>query len=395
MAIAGETSGDALAAELLQALPQALATRLPGLNPRCFGAGGDAMAGAGVELLIDLTRHSVIGIWEVVRRYHEFRGIFNRLLDAALERQPDLLLCVDYSGFNRRFAAALKQAARERDPGGQGWHPLVVQLVSPQVWASRPGRAQQLERDVDLLLSIFPFEKAWYARHTPRLAVEFVGHPMIDRHALALRQLKSTPAADRREILLLPGSRQAELRRHLPALLGAARLLLKDTGPVFRMVLPNEELLAVARETIDLVGVSVTTQIGGLAEALIKARLALASTGTVTMECALFGVPTVAMYKTSWPTYLIGKQVVNVRYLAMPNLLADEVVYPEFIQADATAENLAQSARELWCNAKRHRETQEKLARIIASLGGPGAAQRAAEAVAGLIQGRITAPTGK
>jgi lipid-A-disaccharide synthase len=169
MLIAGEASGDLLAAELVPALRARLvkAGAAPtadgqplrtALTPRFFGAGGPHMAKAGVELAFDLTAHSVIGFSEVLKKYFEFRRLFNQLLKLALDRQPDVIMGVDYGGFNLRFAQAIKRIVRRRRNEFNNWNPRFVQYVSPQVWASRPWRAYQLAADCDLLLSIFPFE---------------------------------------------------------------------------------------------------------------------------------------------------------------------------------------------------------------------------------------------
>ena len=374
MIIAGEPSGDLLAAELVKALQM----RRGGIHPRFFGAGGVKMAEAGVELAFDMTRHSVIGLWEVVKRYGTFKRLFDQLLALALERKPDALLCVDFSGFNRRFAAALRWEL-QLDKRGAGWRPRIVQFVSPQVWASRPGRARQMARDFDLLLSIFPFEKAWYAEHEPALRVEFVGHPMVDRF-----QKKSTfgKSGDQSVVLLLPGSRTGELKRHLPAMLAAARLMSQRGEWKFQMALPNETLVAQAREQLRVFPeLKVDVQAGGLSDALSRAAVAIASTGTVTMECAFFGVPTVTLYKTSWATYQIGKRIVKVSSLTMPNLLAGSAVFPEFIQDEATAENISRAALELLTDAGRREGIRKRLTQIVATLGGEGACSRAAQAI--------------
>lgn len=374
MIIAGEPSGDLLAAELVKALQ----LRRGGIHPRFFGAGGVTMAEAGVELAFDMTRHSVIGLWEVVKRYGTFKRLFDQLLALALERKPDALLCVDFSGFNRRFAAALRWEL-QLDNRFAGWRPRIVQFVSPQVWASRPGRARQMARDFDLLLSIFPFEKAWYAEHEPGLRVEFVGHPMVDR-------FQSNPTAgksgDRSVVLLLPGSRTGELKRHLPVMLAAARLMSQRGEWKFHMALPNETLVAQAREQLKFFPeLKVDVQAGGLSDALSRATVAIASTGTVTMECAFFGVPTVTLYKTSWGTYQIGKRIVKVNSLTMPNLLAGSAVFPEFIQDAATAENISRAALELLTDAGRREGIRKRLVQIVATLGGEGACSRAAQAI--------------
>ncbi|MSU33732.1 MAG: lipid-A-disaccharide synthase [Pedosphaera sp.] len=376
MLIAGEPSGDWLAADLVGTLRDQLGNR----PVRFYGAGGERMMAAGVELSLDLTRHSVIGLSEVLRNYAKFRRFFHMLLRQAIHEKPDVVIGIDFGGFNLRFAQAIRKAASKIPE----WSPRIIQYVSPQVWASRAGRAKTLETTHDLLLCILPFEPAWYAQHAPGLAVEFVGHPIVDRHSAESPTSSRTSAEGEAPrgnvVLLLPGSRAGELKRHLPVLLPAARRLREEAGATIRMVIPNEHLRAVA-ELIsgDLTGVDV--QVGGLENALRIATVAIASTGTVTLECAWFGVPTVALYKTSWTTYQIGRRIVQVRWLAMPNLLANDSVIPEFIQDEATADHLAQAALELLQDPNRRMQIQKQLRTVVASLGSPGAAVRASAAI--------------
>ena len=393
MLIAGEASGDLLGAELVSALREevALAAAQPtadvqplraSLAPRFFGAGGPRMAEAGVEIAVDMTAHAVIGLGDVLRKYSFFRRVKDQLLDLAIERQPDAVVCVDFSGFNRRFGHALKQHVRARAGWFHAWDPRLVQFVSPQVWASRPSRAEKMARDFDLLLSIFPFEKDWYAKRTPGFRVEFVGHPMVDRYGARTELSRNESEAPL--VVLLPGSRVGELKRHLPPMLGAWRQL-RSARPNLRarMVLPKEELIELARALGSVDGIDL--QLGDLPEALRAATVAIASTGTVTMECAWFGVPTVTLYKTSWSTYQVGKRIVTVPSLTMPNLLAGGTVFPEFVQHDATGENLARAAGELLDSPERRERIRARLAEVIATLGAPGAARRAARCIAELI----------
>ncbi len=366
MLIAGEASGDLLAAELVSALLAASKPSEDGrapssiLNlpssPTFFGAGGAKMAAAGVELAFDLTQHSVIGISDVLKNYFKFRRLFNQLLALAIERKPDVVIGVDYGGFNLRFGHAVKEYVRN-NPFSK-WNPKIVQFVSPQVWASRPGRANRLAADYDLLLSIFPFEKDWYAQRVPKLRVEFVGHPMIGRFTNDDLRLTSGLAS---------GASIANRKSQIPA----AKV---------KMVLPNPALVSLAKS----MGANLEIQIGELPFALAEADVAIASTGTVTMECAFFGVPTVTLYKTSWLTYQIARRIITVKSLTMPNLLAGETVYPEFIQDDATPEHLATAALELLQNPIRREIIKVQLAKIILSLGEPGAAKRAAAAILNL-----------
>lgn len=368
--VAGDPSGDLLAAGVVRAWRE----REPDI--RFTGAGGPQLAAAGMEVGTDLTHHAVIGLWEVVRRYWTFRRLFHRLLEECVAQRPSVLLCVDYGGFNLRFA----EAVRERSLSIPGWRPHIVQLVSPQVWASRPQRARTLEQTHDLLLSILPFEKAWYADHVPRLRVEHIGHPLVDR----LEGVDRTPLpSDPPELLLLPGSRTGELQRHLPVQFEAARRLRSRVS--VRLVLPAERLCGLARELGAGRDGMPEPQVGDLAGALRRASVAIASTGTVTLECAWFGVPTLAMYRTSWLTYQIGRRLITVRHLAMPNLLSDGAAMPEFIQEAATGEALA-AAAEVWLDQPMERlRVHEKLLETVRTLGTPGAGRRAAEILAALV----------
>jgi lipid-A-disaccharide synthase len=375
MLIAGETSGDLLASELVVALRQ------PCPAATFFGAGGPKMSAAGVELAFDLTQHSVIGLTDVLKNYFKFRRLFNQLLALALERRPDVIIGIDYGGFNLRFGHAIRQHLRNQYSESK-WQPKIVQFVSPQVWASRPGRAERLAADYDLLLSIFPFEKVWYAQRALPLRVDFVGHPMIGR-IQKLPAPSSTTAVARiaPQILLLPGSRRSELQRHLPPMLGAWNLIhQKIPAATVQMVLPNESL----RELAETLGARVPIQIGDLPAALLQADVALASTGTVTMECAFFGVPAVTLYKTSALTYEIARRIITVKSLTMPNLLAGEDVYPEFVQHAATAENISQAALKLLQDETRRKKIKSQLTAIISSLGEPGAPARAASSILSL-----------
>jgi lipid-A-disaccharide synthase len=400
MVVAGEASGDTLAAELVLALRQELILfqarptadvqpLFASLEPRFFGAGGPRMAAAGVELAVDMTAHTVFGLTDVLRRLGHFWRLRNRLRDLAIARQPDVIICVDFSGFNRRLARAVKDHVRAGAGTFHDWDPKIVQFVSPQVWASRPGRATAMSCDLDLLLSIFPFEQAWYAERVPQLRVEYVGHPMLDRYApVETSDLKSAAQDDsvpaRPEIVLLPGSRVKELKRHLPVIAGAARIIQASQPAAWRMVLPNAEFAESARASLPP-ELAVTVQAGGLARALARADLAIASSGTVTMECAYFGVPTVVLYKLSRAEFEVARRMVRVKHIAMPNLLAGETVFPEFIQQEATPAKVAAAALDLLKDAGRRGQVRARLVEVMASLGGGGAAGRAARAVLGLL----------
>jgi len=372
MIIAGEASGDTLGAELVRALRE----RGEFANAEVFGAGGPKLSAAGVELAFDLAAHAVVGIWEVLKNYGKFKEFFEQLLAMALERRPDVVVLIDYPGFNLRFAKAL----RERS-AGLNWRPKIVYYVSPQIWAWHESRIKQISRDIDLMLAIFPFEKGWYAERAPNFRVEFVGHPLIDRYATNVRPAINPQKS--RTVLLLPGSRVREVRKHLPVMVEAVGMMRQKEQFNCRMVLPSDRLRDLAAQVAPLDGIE--TRVGGLEEALRSATVAIASSGTVTMECAYFRVATVVLYKTSWSTHALGRRFIKVNYLAMPNLLANEQVYPEFIQHEATGANLAGAAGELLTNPTKRMEITAKLDHVIASLGGVGASHRAAKYISELL----------
>jgi lipid-A-disaccharide synthase len=372
MLMAGEASGDALGMELIEAM------RVEKGELDVFGAGGMQMKSAGVDVEIDLTEHAVVGIWEAVRHYGKFKRFFNRLLNLAMEKQPDAIVCIDNPGFNLRFVRAIRERSSKTD-----WRPKIIYYISPQLWAWHESRVHQIERDVDLLLSIFPFEKEWYSKRAPGFPVEFVGHPLCDRYPdmdFNDPQQMSMPP----KLLLLPGSRAKEVGRHLRVMVDAAKRI--DAVPL--IVLPNNSLVAQAKLHVPEIS-DWDIKVGGLPEALADSDLAIASSGTVTLECAWFRVPTVVLYKTSWITYFLGKLFLKVNHIAMPNLLAGREVFPEYIQRDASAENLAREADRFIHDSTRREQLCNQLGEIADSLGGKGAAERASKAVWRLVDDSI------
>ena len=387
MLVAGETSSDQLAAQLADELRAELGRRCE-FAPRIFGAGGPKMAAAGVEVCLDLVKHALIGI-PSPKQIAKFTGFRDQLFQLAMTRCPDVVIGVDSFALNGSLAEKIRTDSGRRQGAFFNWNPRLVQFVSPQVWASRPKRAQRLERTHDLLLSILPFEKEWYSRHAPKLHVNFVGNPLVDRFLGVDRNGGRQWVAGRVPlVLLLPGSRRSELKRHWPVLIEAAKQIHQSIPTRFRAVLPNETLLGVLNEispTVPGEGVEIERVVGGLSGSLSEAALAMASTGTVTVECAWFGVPTVAIYKTNWTTYQIGKRIVTVPFLSMPNLLAGKSVMPEFVQEDATPAAVAGAALALLSDHSQWEHSRAQLLETCATLGTPGACRRAACAISDLI----------
>ncbi len=383
--IAGEASGDTLGAELIEATQ----TEPGGDLIDFIGAGGPKMAAAGQHAELDLTEHAVVGIWEVLKNYGKFRQLFRQLLDLATRREPDAIVLIDYPGFNLRFAGAIRNYQTSGGGAFRDWQPKIICYVSPQLWAWREGRVHAIARDIDLMLSIFPFEKEWYAERVPEFPVQFVGHPLVDRFPLAKPDGKSVPLdpdlfTEEPTVVLLPGSRRREIDKHLPVMLEAAVIFSEKIKTHLRMVLPSDEMLELARRHIPT-DIKIDLQVGGLAKALGQASLAIASSGTVTMECAWFRVPTVVLYKTSPLTHALGRRLVKVPYLAMPNLLAGEELFPEFIQSAANADNLAEASLLLLRDKSQRTRILDGLDLVAAQLGESGAAARAARTVLGTL----------
>lgn len=384
---AGEASGDALAAELVETLQNDPEFHALAVDVSWFGAAGPRLQAAGVEPVFDLTRDAVVGLWEAGRRVLRFKSRLDLLCAEAELRRPHLVLVIDNSGFNLRLLEGLREAAERTRNSPREWRPRHVYFISPQVWASRSGRVRNMARTVDLLLSIFPFEKDWYGRHAPEIPVEFVGHPIVDRfpeereRTAPVRNISSAP-----QVLLLPGSRSGELARHLPVMNDAVgKIRSAFPGARFRLGVPDAAMAGMAAEGIAPEhGAQIESD--SLAEGLRWADLAVASSGTVTLECAWFGVPTLVMYKTSWLTYEVGRRLVKVPFLAMPNLLAGQAIFPEFIQAEATGAAIGRTAVDWLGNPEKRREIQDRLAALKPRLGPPGACRRAATAIVRLLR---------
>lgn len=390
MMIAGEPSGDFLGAQLVTALRQAWQEMITtGYGPTCwhsasepyfFGAGGPKMTEAGADVLLDMTSWSAVGLTDVILSYRRYKNAYNYLLSLATKIMPDLVICIDFSGFNLRFAKALRQLARQCLGPIRHWRPVVIQYVSPQLWASRPGRLRVLERYVDLVVSIFPFEKEWYRVHNAAVQVEYFGHPFSVRYGSPAEiRARRPPPNDASLVVLLPGSRKAEFQRHVPLLLQVWRLLKSELPGLSAVtVVPSQH----AQIYVSSMGArQIPVQVGGLSSILEKASLALACTGTVTLECAWHCVPAVTFYRTSWITYHLGKRLIRVSSLTMPNILSGETIYPEFIQHQATPERLAQTAIAILKNPVRQMEIQDRLEKIMMGLYNPDCLRQAANLI--------------
>ena len=376
MILAGEPSGDALAADLVSEIRRAIGKG--DLIPSFFGVGGPKLKDAGVDLLENMTRLTVFGLFDVARRFFHFKRIFRRVLEEAKQRQPKWIILVDYGGFNLRFAKAIRSWSDGKANLFANWRPRIVYYVPPQVWASREGRAAVLASTVDLVISIFPFEKDWYRRRFPNLPVKYVGDPMATRfrHFHSPANV-SALSGSLPQIALLPGSRPQEIRRHLPLMLEAFEKLRRRQKCQATVAAPHSDLM---QRFQTMLPSNVKLQIGNAAEVLQRSTVAIAASGAVTRECAYLRVPTVVIYKLPWLDYQIAKRAVKIRHIAMPNILAGETIFPELIQNAATPQAIAREAVRLLDSKERVRITAA-LERVTLSLGSPGASRQAAREI--------------
>ncbi len=363
--VAGEPSGDAHGAELIQAIKER--------NPkvRIIGVGGPRMASAGQEQLLDLSAHAVVGLVEVIKKYFMFSKFRDQILDLARRERPDAVVLIDCSGFNLRLTPALRRDL----PGTR-----IVYYISPQVWASRAGRVKAMKRDIDLMLAILPFEKAWYAKAAPGFNVQWVGHPVLDRISKV-----EVVGPNPNFVALLPGSRRTEVEKHLPVLWEAALLMGRNQpGLKFILLSPNESIQKYSLEMLSRLPAPNFTfeyNVGYAISHLSRCALAIVASGTASLECALVGIPQVVIYRVHPLTYAVGKRVVKVKFLSMVNVLAGEKVVPEFLQDELTPGAVAQDALDLLNNPQRRDTMKRRVGQVVATLGEPGASKRAADAI--------------
>jgi len=342
---AGEASGEHYGALLIEAIKQQLGAN--GQSAAFFGMGGDRMAAAGLERIVRSEDMAVMGITEVVRHLPRIYAEFRKLKQSIRDRRPDVAVLIDFPDIHFKLSAELHRLGVP-----------VIFFVSPQLWAWKKRRIQLVQRYVDRMLVIFPFEQKFYLDRG--VQAEFVGHPLaelpqpsISREQFA-RENHLEPG--RTWISLLPGSRPKEIRGNLPEMLEAARKLTAREGKAhceFEFLVPLAPTLTAEQraEVLTLVeesgsGLDIRL-VDDARAALFHARASVVASGTATVEAALIGNPFVVVYRVSALTYAIAKRVVTVPHVAMANLIAGKRVVPELIQHDFTAQNIVQQLEPL------------------------------------------------
>ena len=360
--IAGESSGDGHAAVLMSEL---LAM---GPDIEFYGAGGPKMREVGGSHILDWTQEAVVGLWDVVMKYPYFRAQFHRIYREIIELQPSAVIFVDYPGFNLRLASYLHR---------KGFRGKKIYYISPQVWAWNRGRIPRMSRFLDLMLCIFPFEKPLY--EASGLRTEFVGHPMLAQ--LETRRISAN--RDPKLVGLLPGSREREVRRILPAMLAAATLLKqRDREMRFEVSAASAKMTVLIEKIAAACGfIGVPISVGNAASLMQRAAVGMVASGTATMEASFFRFPFVLIYKVSWLTFIPGRLLVRVQHLGMPNILAGRTMIPEFIQHQARPEAITDAVWELYSNESLRASMIQGMSEVILQLTEIEAGHRAAEVV--------------
>lgn len=361
--IAGEASGDLHGSRLVKELKELDS------EYEFYGLGGKAMEREGVRIFFDLPSIAALGLGDVLKQYLLFRKIFYQTLNHVFnEIKPDCIILIDYPGFNIRFAKKINK----RIP--------VVYYISPQVWAWGKRRIKTIARVVNRMLVLLPFEVDVYKGSG--LDCRFVGHPLIDlvRPSKSEAEIrKEWGLGDKKIIGLLPGSRKHEVSRILPVMLDAAALL-KKKYPEYSFLLTETPSLPqelydeiLAKHPAEIIRIKNRSY-----DALAVMEFAMVASGTATLETAISMKPFVIVYKTAASTYFLGKRLIQIPYIGLVNVLAGRKIVPEFIQQDATGENIAAECEKFIADPAARASMLEAIGKVRNSLGAPGAAKRAA-----------------
>jgi len=362
MIIAGEASGDAHGAALVKAMRR--------LNDRLVfcGIGGERLRAAGVKIVVEASSLSVVGFTEVFAKLPQLMQGISRAKGLLKNLRPDLLILIDFPDFNLHIAGTANKLSIP-----------VMYYISPQIWAWRQGRVNKIRRRVDRMVVILPFEEAFYRKHG--VPVSFVGHPLMDDPSIA-EEKAGNPRGDFSSpvVGLLPGSRDREVERHLPVMLEAAAIL-QGLEPGIRFMISAAP--SVGRDVITpMIETAAAPDCivyeGDVRHIFQNSTLVVAASGTVTLEAALRGVPTVIVYRISPASARLGRLLIKVRHAGLINLIAGKTVLPELIQEDATAENIAAIVLAMVRKPERMDRVRRELLEARTLLGEPGASHRAA-----------------
>lgn len=368
--VCGEASGEVHAANLCRALKN--------INPdiRISGVGSDLLRNAGAQVFYDIKGLAALGLFDVLVKLPKFFALKNLILRKINTDKPDAIIFVDFSGFNLRLAKAINNKIQ------------TIYYISPQVWASRPGRIETIKKYISKVIVIFPFEKEFYRKYG--VEVDFVGHPLLDtaRPSMPKEEFLSKEglSTNKRTIALLPGSRKTEIKHILPVML-IAGLFIRDKIKNIQFIIaksPNVDWDVYNRITR---GINLDLEIieGKTYDCLGAADFALVASGTATLETAIIETPLAIIYKMGILNYLLYRPQVKIPYIGMVNIVAGRKIAEEFIQFSAKPRAIAAYAVEMLSDPKKLNAFRQNLSSIKKSLGENGACARAAQIIIGTV----------
>ena len=367
MILAGETSGDHHAARLIQAL------RKTGLNFSVSGMGGPALKEEGMEILVDSEMLAVIGVTGVIAKLPVYLRALKTMKQEIIQRKPDLIISVDFPDFNLLVA---KQAKKLKIP--------VLHYISPQIWAWRRGRIRKIKKRFDHMAVILPFEPDFYSSYD--MPVTYVGHPMMDNEEFALDRLRMV-ASKENVIGFLPGSRTAEIKTHLPAMIEAARMIRKEKPDVqFLLSIPSEKRVPLIEDILTQENAQNLFQKETILTTMFKrSRFLISVSGTVTLQAAIWAVPTIIVYSFSHLNALIAAPLLRVKFIGLANLIAGKEVMPELVQYKMTAKNIYTKSMEWLNNPEELKMVRNELIEVREKVGEAGASDKLAQVVLKLL----------
>ncbi len=371
----GEASGDLHGASVAHALKA--------IQPdvKLFGMGGQAMLEAGVDIVYDIADLGIIGFVEIIKNLPRLFRLRDTLAELMERERPDVLVIIDYPGFNMRLAKIAKSKGIP-----------VVSYISPSVWAWGRGRAKEVAETVQKVAAIFPFEAEVYVEAGAN--VTFVGHPLLDIVKTTMNQEETreyfAASANSPVVLLLPGSRQQEITNLLPVMLEAGAKIVKEL-PNCQFFLPVASTISqeMIQNIISRYKVNVILTKDRTYDLMNIATVAIAASGTVTLEASLLKLPTIIIYKTATLTYFLGKILVKIPYISLPNIIAGRKIVPEFLQYAVTADNIANEAMPVLTTPAIHKAVVTDLEEVRRKLGAEGAVRRVAQEILAVAQGSL------
>jgi len=364
--ICGEASGDLNAANLVNAVK----TIAPETGFSCVG--GEMLRQSGAKVICDIKELSVIGLFDVFSKLPRFFALKKRILQELKQSKFDAVIFVDFSGFNLRLAREINKTIP------------AIYYISPQVWASRPGRIKTIKKYIDKMLVLFRFEKDFYAKFG--IQAEFTGHPLLDivkptmDKAGVLSNLGFS--GGKKTFALLPGSRCAEVEKILPVMLNACRLMENKLGSIQIVIAKSTQVdWAVYKRITDRFNLNIKIIEGKTYDCINIADFCLVASGTATLEAAIMQKPFAVVYKMGWLNYLLYRPQVKVKFISLVNILSGRLIVPEFVQFNADPKKISSLAINLLKNPAELDKIRQNLVKLNEMLGEKGASQRAARII--------------